>query len=457
MSSSGEKARILVVDDTPATLEVLERNLTAQGYQVFTSPGAAEAIEILDSTRVDLVITDLKMPRVSGLDLVRHVRENFKHTEVMMITGYPSIEGAVKAVKTGAEEFLAKPFTDEELLSAVRRALGKLHMCRLNEAAPGRAPIAGNGLPPVPEGFIAESEPMRKVFDAIAKASMATAAVLISGESGTGKELVARAIHYSSERSSAPFVPVNCGGIPEGLLESALSGHVRGAFTGATESQAGLFHAADGGTIFLDEVSETSPAMQVKLLRVLEDKEVCMVGSTRTRRVDVRVLAATNRDLLKLVEKGAFREDLFYRLNVITIAIPPLRERGDDILLLARRFAERFAAEANRPVPRFSAPVLRVLRDYYWPGNVRELENVIQRLVVMADGDVIEAPDMPSLMRFSALRKTGFNRTLAEVEADYIRNVLASVSGNKTRAAAILGIDRKTLRDKLKTTERSAP
>jgi len=443
MSSPGEKVRILVVDDTSTTLEVLERNLTAEGYQVFTSPGVAEGIEVLDNTEVDLVITDLKMPKVSGLDLVRHVRENFKRTEVMVITGYPSIEGAVEAIKTGAEEFLAKPFTNEELFSAVRRALGKLQVRRASQAAPDPAPH-------VPDGFIAESAPMREVFDAIEKAAMTSAPVLISGESGTGKELAARAIHYRSARSSAPFVPVNCGGIPEGLLESELFGHVRGAFTGATESRAGFFHAADGGTIFLDEASETSPAMQVKLLRVLEDKEVRMVGSSRTRGVDVRILAATNKDLGRLVSKGAFREDLFYRLNVITIAMPPLRERGEDILLLARHFAERFAAEANRPVPQFSGRALHVLRGYYWPGNVRELGNVIQRLVVMTDGDIVEVPDMPSLMRFSALRKTGLDRTLAEVEAEYIRNVLASVNGNKTRAAEVLGIDRKTLREKLK-------
>jgi len=329
-------------------------------------------------------------------------------------------------------------------LSAAGRALDKLHLRRASQVAPQRTR-------PVPGGLIAASEPMKKVLDAIGKASATDAAVLISGESGTGKELVARAIHYGSRRSSAPFVAVNCGGIPEGLLESELFGHVKGAFTGATESRAGFFHTADGGTIFLDEVSETSPAMQVKLLRVLEDKEVRMVGSSRTRRADVRVLAATNKDLPKLVKTGVFREDLFYRLNVITIAIPPLRERGGDILLLACHFAEKFAAEANKPTPQFSSRALQVLRDYYWPGNVRELGNVIQRLVVMTDGDAIDAPDLPSLMRFSALRKTGFDRTLAEVEAEYIRNVLASVSGNKTRAAAVLGIDRKTLRDKLRS------
>jgi len=442
MTHSNQKERLLVVDDAPQTLEVLQRNLTSKGYQVFTAQSVAEAIRILETTTVDLVITDLKMPKVSGIDLVRHVRENFKDTEVMMITGYPTIEGAVKAIKTGAEEYLIKPFTDEELFSAVRRTLDKLHMRKVGEALLQKTPKE-------PYGLIGESEAMRKVFSAIAKTSSSSATALISGESGTGKELVARAIHYSSSRASAPFVPVNCGGIPEGLLESELFGHVKGAFTGATESRAGFFQTADGGTIFLDEISDTSLTMQAKLLRVLQDKEVYMVGASHSRNVDVRIIAATNKDLANLVRKGVFREDLFFRLNVLTIAMPPLRERGDDILLLAHHFVTRFAKEFGKPTLRFSDNALQVLRNYHWPGNVRELENVVQRLVVMTDGDVIEVSDLPSLMRFSALRETGLNRTLAEVEAQYIRNVLVSVNGNKTKAAQILGIDRKTLREKL--------
>jgi DNA-binding NtrC family response regulator len=443
MKDSAKSERILVVDDAPDTLEVLQRNLTSRKYQVFTAPGVAEAIQILDRTPVDLVITDLKMPKASGLDLVRHVRENLKDTEVMLITGYASIEGAVQAVKSGAEEYLSKPFTDDELFSAVRRVLEKLHLRRAGQRA----------LPALPSGrhgFLGESEAMAKVWQAVAKAASTMATVLISGESGTGKELVARAIHYNSPRSAAPFVAVNCGGIPEGLLESELFGHVKGAFTGATESRAGFFQTADGGTLFLDEISDTTLAMQAKLLRVLQDKEVYMVGARRPQKVDVRVLAATNKDLLALVKKGTFREDLFFRLNVINISLPPLRERGDDILLLARHFSARFAKEAGKAAPRFSENALGVLKRYDWPGNVRELENVIQRLVVMTDGEVIEIPDLPPLMRFSAPRVNGLNRTLAEAEADYIRNVLAEVGGNKTRAAEILGIDRKTLREKLK-------
>ncbi|MFA6566869.1 MAG: sigma-54 dependent transcriptional regulator [Victivallales bacterium] len=443
MTSSKVKTSILVVDDSVDTLDVLRRNLTSEGYRVYTSRGVAEAIKVLEGTPVDLVITDLKMPKISGLDLVRHVHENFKNTVIIMITGYPTVEGAVKAVKIGAEEYLPKPFTDEELFSAVRRAMDKLSLRRSGHEAKVSISYTLNGI-------IGESESMRRVHDAVKKAAPTSATVLITGESGTGKELVARAIHYNSPRASAPFVPVNCGGIPEGLLESELFGHVKGAFTGATEARAGFFHAADGGSLFLDEVSETSPSMQVKLLRALQDKEICMIGSTRSRTVDVRFLAATNKDLRSLVSSGAFREDLFYRLNVITINIPPLRERIGDILLVAGHFAAKFAAEMGKPAPQFSDEALSVLRNYFWPGNVRELENVVQRLVVMTDGEVIDVPDLPSLMRFSALRRTGFDMTLAEMEAEYIRNVLESVNGNRTRAAEILGIDRKTLRASLK-------
>lgn len=433
---------VLVVDDAPETLELLRRNLESEGYRVFTAPGVAEALAVLETTPVDLVITDYRMPKVSGLDLVRHVRQNLGDTEVLMITGYASIEGAIEAIKTGAEEYLSKPFTDEELFEAVRRALEKRARRRTAEAA------TSSDTPP--HGLIGRSESMLRLFDAIRKAADTTATALISGESGTGKDLVARAIHYGSSRSAAPFVPVNCGGIPEGLVESELFGHMKGAFTGAVTSRAGFFLTADGGTIFLDEISELGLPLQVKLLRVLQDREVFMVGATRPRHVDVRILAATNKDLGALVRRQAFREDLYFRLNVITIEVPPLRDRGDDALLLARHFAEEYAPEIGRPAPRFSDAVLESFLSYPWPGNVRELENMVQRLVVMTEGDVIDAPSLPSVMRFSAPRGSGPLRSLAEVEADHIRAVLAAVGGNKTLAAKTLGIDRKTLREKLK-------
>jgi len=446
MTNTSDKGLILAVDDTPSTLELLQRNLTSQGYQVFIAPNVAEAIRLLESTPVDLVITDLKMPGVSGMDLIRHIRENFKDVEVMMITGYPTIEGAVTAVKSGAEDFLAKPFTGEELFSAVQRVFDKLNRRRMAQAAVFHTPHS-------PQGLIGESEAMQKLLNAIAKAATSSATALITGESGTGKELVARAIHYSSARTSAAFVPVNCGAIPETLQESELFGYVKGAFTGATETRNGFFQTADGGSIFLDEISETSLSMQVKLLRVLQDKKVRKVGTAAPQKVDVRILAATNKDLPALVKKQIFREDLFYRLNVITIEVPSLRERGDDVLLLANYFVTKFAKEAGKAPSQFSDRALEALRNYYWPGNVRELENLMQRLLVMTDEEMIDVVDLPTHMHFSAGRAQGLQRTLAEVEVEHIRNVLASVDGNKTRAAEILGIDRKTLREKLKQQE----
>lgn len=294
-----DNKNILVVDDSSDTLEVIRRNLLSRGYKVFTAPGVEEALGVLSSTGIDLVITDLKMPKASGLDLVRHVRENLKNTEIIMITGYASIEGAVTAVKTGAEEYLAKPFTDEELFAAVKRALDKL---RMRKTANGESPGKPGGF----FGLVGDSKAICRVFESIEKVASTNANVLIFGESGTGKELVARAIHYSGNKVSAPFVPVNCGGIPEGLLESELFGHVKGAFTGAIETRAGFFQTADGGTIFLDEVSETSLSMQVKLLRVLQDKQVFMVGANKPHQVNVRILAATNKDLMSQVKKGVF-------------------------------------------------------------------------------------------------------------------------------------------------------
>ena len=441
-TKSKKTARILVVDDARATIEILQRNLSVRGYEVLAASSAIEAIGILESSQIDLVIADYKMPGVDGMHLTQHIRENFRGTEVVMITGYGSIAGAVNAMKAGADEYLAKPFTDEELFDAVTRAL--------RERAPRAESPTGNPPAPLaPQGLIGDSEPMKRVFQMIEKARSVTAAVLISGESGTGKEMVARAIHYTGPRSSAPFVAVNCGAIPETLIESELFGYVKGAFTGADQSRAGYFQTAEGGTIFLDEISETSPAMQVKLLRALQEKEIAMVGSRKSIRVDARIIAATNKDLAALMSRGRFREDLFYRLHVLPMVIPPLREREDDILLLLRHFTARYTADYGKSEPRFSQKSVEILRRYDWPGNVRELENVVQRLVLMCESKVIEAPDLPQLMRFSALRGTGQLRTLEEVEAGHITEVLASAGMNKTRAARILGIDRKTLAHKL--------
>lgn len=442
---SSNKEKILIVDDSLTTLEVIKRNLLLKGYQVFSSTNVSEAIKILESTKIDLVITDLKMPKISGLDLIRYVKENYKDSEVIMITGYPTIEGAIKAVKIGAEDYLSKPFTDEELHSTVQRALEKLHT--------RRSSTQKSNIDPSPLGIIGKSKPMQEIFKTIEKAASTSYTVLITGESGTGKELVARSIHYHSDRSSAPFIPVNCSAIPETLLESELFGYIKGAFTGANESRAGFFQTADGGTIFLDEIGDTALAMQAKLLRILQNKEVSMVGSSKPRKVDVRVLAATNKDILKMVNRQLFREDLYYRLNVININVPPLRERSDDILLLTNHLLRKFSLELGKPLQCFSDRALTILKSYSWPGNIRELENLIQRLTLMVESEVIDVPDLPAYMRYNICNGSPGLKTLEEIQNQHILFVMESVDNNQSQAAKILGINRKTLREKLKKIE----
>jgi DNA-binding NtrC family response regulator len=433
--------RMLAVDDNPNALEVITRNLVKAGYEVVTAASVEAAVGVLAERDVDIVITDYKMPRHSGLDLIKHVRENHTDTEIIMITGYASIDGAVEAIKEGAEEYLAKPFTDTELLTAVENVLNKLIR---------RRNVRAEMKPEDCHGIVGNSAVMRQVFRLIAKAAPMNANVLISGESGTGKELVARAIHYAGPRSSAPFVPVNCTAIPDSLLESELFGHVKGAFTGANSSRAGFFQIADGGTIFLDEIGDASLNLQSKLLRVIQNKEIFMVGSSQVRKVDARIIAATHKDLAALVKKEHFREDLFYRLNVIDIHIPPLRERPEDVPPLVNYFVSLLCREMKQKPPTFSDKALEALINYSWPGNIRELENLLQRLLVIVENDLIDVADLPHPMRFCIGQSPGAQKTLAEMEAEHIARVLAEVDNNKTRAAEILGIDRKTLREKLK-------
>ena len=435
-----EKVNILVVDDSAETVELIKRNLESIGYQIYTAGNVQSALRLLNALTFDLVISDLKMPGENGIELVRHVTENCKGLGVLVITGFPTIQGAIESIKIGAEEYLVKPFTDEELFRSVERVLVK------NQKNKKELPKTSHGN----YGIIGESEGMLNVFKTINKAKNTTATVLINGESGTGKELVARALHYSGNSSAAPFVPVNCGGIPDSLLESELFGYVRGAFTGATETRAGFFQTADGGTIFLDEISNTSLAMQAKLLRVLQEKEFYMVGSKKPITVNVRVVAATNVDLMQLVKKGLFREDLYYRLHIITIDLPPLRERNNDILLLLDFFLAKYVREIGKSPMHFSPRALKTLTEYGWPGNVRELQNLVHRLAIMADDNTIDTPDLPENFRFSATRVRGLNRRLEEVEREYIMEVLAANKNNISHTAQILGIDRKTLREKVK-------
>lgn len=435
------KEQILVVDDSADTLEILERKLAAKGYRVYLANQVESAIQILETTEIDLVITDYKMPRLTGLDLIKHIREQNQDIQIIMITGYPTVESAVEAVKSGAEEYLTKPFTDEEFFNCLNRVIESIRTRKMTRDS--------KLLDSSRYGIVAASDVMKEVYHLIDKSAANPVTVLVSGESGTGKELVARAIHYHSSRAKAPFVPVNCGAIPETLLESELFGYMKGAFTGAQETRAGFFITADGGTLFLDEIGETSLNMQVKLLRVMEDQQVMMVGSQQARKVDVRLIAATNKNLRDLVKQGRFREDLYYRLNVINITMPPLRERGDDVILLANHFLQKLSRDMGREAPAFADEVIQIFRQYEWPGNVRELENMIQRLVIMCDRPKITQADLPSFMKGSISISKGFERTLEQVEQEYILDVLNYTGGNKTRAATILGIDRKTLRRKI--------
>jgi two-component system response regulator HydG len=432
---------VLVVDDSDETVELIKRNLQSIGYQTYTASNVQSAIKLLASVNIDLVITDLKMPGENGIELVRHVSENYKGIGILVITGFPSIRGAIESIKIGAEEYLVKSFTDEELFKAVEGVLNKTYK---NKKESSKQAVQNFGI-------IGESEQMVSVFSTIKKARSTNATVLIYGESGTGKELVARALHYGGNASAAPFVPVNCGGIPDSLLESELFGYVKGAFTGATETRAGFFQTADGGTIFLDEISNTSLSMQAKLLRVLQEKEFYMIGSKKSLKVNVRIVAATNVDLMQLVKKGSFREDLYYRLNIISIDLPPLRERGGgDIVQLTDFFLSKYVRELGKGSMRFSPKAMKALKEYSWPGNVRELQNLVHRLVIMADESTIDTPDLPESFRFSASRSKGLDRKLEDVEREYIMDALAANKNNISQTAIRLGIDRKTLRDKIK-------
>jgi DNA-binding NtrC family response regulator len=435
--------KILIVDDNPDTLQMLSRKIVAKGWQALLAADVSQALAILDAGGIDLVLTDYKMPKITGLELIRHLNSHFHNIPVIMITGYPSIEGAVEAVKVGAEEYLGKPFTDEELFKAIDTAIVKVRLAKNRTME-----TPGN-----PYGLIGKSEQMQELYRIIHKATTNNATVLIQGESGTGKELVARAIHYNSHHSKAPFVPVNCGAIPESLLEAELFGYLKGSFTGANETRAGYFLTADGGSIFLDEISETSLSMQVKLLRVLQDKQVYMIGSKTPRKINVRIIAATNKDLPLLVKQGGFRDDLFFRLNVLPIHISPLREHPEDIILLINHFLIKYAAENSLPIPRLSDDAIESMLNYAWPGNVRELENLIYRMLILCEGQQIGSSDLPQHMKFTLNQARNLNRTLAAVEQEYINAVLASVNDNKSLAANILGIDRKTLYNKLKEQE----
>jgi DNA-binding NtrC family response regulator len=452
--------RILIIDDDLEMCRFLQDILTEEGHQVEFQTNGEEALSRM-SDQIDLVITDLQLKGIEGLELMQRIQKQTPDVSVIIITAFGTIESAIDAMKKGAYDYIPKPFKIDELLLVVQKSLQesalRREVARLRKEV-GKQYQFGN--------LIAKSKAMQENFDLIRRIANTSSNVLITGESGTGKELVAKAIHHNSPRRDKPFIPVNVAAIPETLLESELFGYVRGAFTDAKGDKLGLFEEADGGTLLLDEISECSLRLQAKLLRVLEDKEVRRVGSTRQTKLDVRVIAASNLDLAEEVKQHRFRSDLFYRLNVIHIELPPLRERRDDILPLCYHFLKKYQEESGKVIKGISESALSLLTRYPWAGNVRELENVMERAVILARGEMILPEDLPPILTdghddYVTLEKAlEQSLTLKEFEKEYIIRVLDKTGGNKYRAAQTLGIDRKTLHRKLeeagiKSTRRS--
>jgi DNA-binding NtrC family response regulator len=447
---SAHNVKVLVIDDDVKMLELLRKVLSKRGYVVDISSKPKEAIEKFVRDGFDIIVTDINMPEMSGLEVLKQVKTISPDTIVIMITAFATVSSAVESMKLGAYDYIIKPFNVEEFVLIIDRAseqiLLKKEVELLRKEVQQRYAF-GN--------IIGKSPQMQKVFQLIKQVANTNSNVIIYGKSGTGKELVAKAIHYNSPRRNKPFVAVNCSAIPESLLESELFGHEKGAFTGAVSSRKGLFEEANGGTIFLDEVGDMSLAMQAKLLRVIEDKEIRAVGSDKPRKIDVRIIAATHKDLEKAVKEGTFREDLFYRLNVIPIYLPELRERVEDIPLLVEYFLKKYGEEAGRPNIKISREALACMMKYSWPGNVRELENLIERLVVLSPGDEITVNDLPEHIRVCKVETLveeltlGERITLEELEKRYILKVLRETGWHKSNAAKILGIDRRTLYRKI--------
>jgi DNA-binding NtrC family response regulator len=443
------KPSILIVDDEKNTREGLKWSLEDAGHECRAVENGEQALALLDERDFDLVITDLKMPGIDGMELLRRVKSEDPTIEVIMLTAHGAVETAVEAMERGAAHYQSKPVDLKELRVKVEQALGRRALKRENQDL--RAMVAKRaGL----ENVIGASAAMERVFQTVRQVAPSRATVLLQGESGTGKELIAHAIHLNSPRAKCPFVAVNCGALPASLLESELFGHEKGAFTHAIKTKPGRFEMADGGTIFLDEIGETTPEFQVKLLRVLQEQAFERVGGVDLLKVDVRVIAATNRDLKRLMEEGKFREDLFYRLNVVSIGLPPLRERPDDVPLLIDAFAREFCAQNGRAALRVSPKAMTMLQHFAWPGNVRQLRNVIERLVVLTDpAKEIEPADLPEEISLAAPPRgtvaVRVGATLADAEREMIRATLAVQNGNRAQTAKILGIGRKTLYRKM--------
>lgn len=444
-------ARILVAEDDAAARELLVEALTKEGYEVEAVAGGRAAIERSRQGQFDLVLTDIRMGDVSGFEVLQAFKVASPDTPVVLLTAFGSMDGAIEAMKQGAYDYLAKPFRREEVTLVVRRSLD--HRRLIRENAKFREELRERD---VRSPLVGSSPAMLEVYKLVAKVAAGKSTVLLEGESGTGKELVARAIHANGPRRDGPFVPVNCAALPETLLESELFGHEKGAFTGAVGAKAGLFETANRGTLFLDEIGDISPTLQVKLLRVLQEQEVRRVGSTSVVRLDCRLIGATNKDLAALVKEGKFREDLFYRLNVVRITLPPLRKRSEDIPMLAHHFLQQCAGGPAHPIRGFVPETMACLERYAWPGNVRELENVIERVVSLSRGPLVLPSDLPDAVRRAAdapqagvegmvMGASGARPTLEQMEKRYLQQVLQETGGNKVQAAKVLGIDRRTL------------
>ncbi|GGX06559.1 sigma-54-dependent transcriptional regulator [Aquimarina muelleri] len=445
-----KKENILIVDDDINILELLQRHLQSWNYHTYKAISVKEAVTILRDTHIDLLITDLKMPEIGGFELIKFVSEHYPKLPKLVVTGYPSVQESLTAIKSGVVEYLTKPFTKDELRAAIDKSFTEKTKGESSEIHAERNGGMKDEIKKdnVYGEIIGKSEKINNIIQTIERVKDNKATIFVRGESGTGKELVARAIHYQGKFSRAPFIAVNCGGIPENLLESELFGYTKGAFTGADKERDGFFQAANGGTIFLDEIGNASTSVQSRLLRVLQEKEVVKVGAQKAEKIDVRIIAATNSDLKEMIKKGTFREDLFYRLTVVEIIVAPLRDRKEDISLLVDKFLFKYGIEYKDRFVKISPETLSVLLRYDWPGNIRELENVIQRAVIMCD-KVIKIEHLPDSLKFNIEFPKDKLLPLKEIEKRYIQKVLNATDNNKTKAAEILGIDRKTIRQKL--------
>ncbi len=438
--------RLLIVEDEETLCESLKRVLQRDGYEVDAVNSAEAALKNLEAAAYDLIISDILLPGIDGIELLRRIREKFPDQLVIIITAYASIETAVGALRAGAYDYVIKPIIHEEIKRIVKNALRERSLVAENVILRKQIEERYDF-----EKIVGESKEITSLISEVKKIADSRSNVLLLGETGTGKELVARAIHFNSARHDKPFVPINCSAIPENLLESELFGYVKGAFTGAAGSKRGLFEEASGGTLFLDEIGELGQQLQAKLLRVIDDHEVRPLGGVQSRTVDVRIIAATNRDIVKAVREGILREDLYYRINVVTITLPPLRERKEDILILARHFLEKYSQEIGKQVTFIDDAALRILMDYNWPGNVRELRNIIERAVLITDSNTIFPEHLPEMLKItSSFLTEAFNNTLS-IE-DYTKEfILRYQSGySEQKLADLLGITRKSLWEKRK-------